>query len=165
MVRLGLRETVRAPALVLGPSLEIEYRTIVVPVIRSAESEEALVAAARLAAERGATIAVVTVIEVPMELPLHARLPEEEAEANELLDESRAIVESYGVRAVARLVRSRSAGAAIVEDAIRRNAELVVLGSPRRRPRRRAPIFGKTVEYVLRTSPCRVLVAAGRVAA
>ena len=40
--------------LVLGPSLTVEYRTIVVPVVRTGESEEALVAAARLAAERGA---------------------------------------------------------------------------------------------------------------
>ena len=53
-------ETVRAPVLVLGPSLTVEYRTIVVPVKRTAESEEALVAAARLAAERGATVASCT---------------------------------------------------------------------------------------------------------
>ena len=50
-----LRETVRAPPIVLGRRSTIEYRTIVVPVVRSAETEEALVAAARLAAERGAT--------------------------------------------------------------------------------------------------------------
>ena len=42
----ALRETVRAPVLVLGPSLTVEYRTIVVPVKRTGESEEALVAAA-----------------------------------------------------------------------------------------------------------------------
>ena len=37
-----LRETVRAPQLVLGPSLQLDYRTIVVPVTRSHDSEEAL---------------------------------------------------------------------------------------------------------------------------
>src|SRR5262249_55664536 len=81
VVHRGLRETVRAPALVLGPSLQIEYRTIVVPVIRTAESEEALVAAARLAGERGSRIVIVTVLEVPLELPLEARLDREEEAA------------------------------------------------------------------------------------
>jgi basic amino acid/polyamine antiporter, APA family len=165
VVGVALRETVRAPVLVLGPSLTIEYRTIVVPVIRSAESEEALVAAARLAAERGSSIAIVHVIEVPLEQPLDAPLREREQPANEILDEAQALVEGYGVRAVTRLVRARSAGPAIVEDARARNAELVVLGAPRVRIRGGKPVFGKTVDYVLRNSPSRVLLAAGRQAA
>jgi nucleotide-binding universal stress UspA family protein len=147
---------------ILGPSLTIEYRTIVVPILRTAESEEALVAAARLAAERRAVIAIVRVIEVPLDLPLDAGMPEEEQEAHRELDDAQALVESYGVRAVARLVRARSAGAAIVEEVHMRNAELVVLGSPRRRRRRGVPVFGRTVEYVLKNSPSRVLVVGGQ---
>jgi len=165
VVRAPMRETVRAPALILGPSLTVEYRTIVVPILRTAESEEALVAAARLAAERRATIAIVRVLEVPLELPLDVALPEEEQEANRELDDAQALVESYGVRAVARLKRARSAGPAIVEEARQRNAELVVVGAPRRRGRSGAPLFGRTVEYVLKASPSRVLVAGGRMAA
>jgi APA family basic amino acid/polyamine antiporter len=161
VVKRSLSETVRAPALVLGPSLAVEYRTIVVPVVRSAESEEALVAAARLAAERGATVAVVHVVEVPLSLPLDARLPEEEDEAEALLDDAQAFVESYGVRAVARLMRARRAGPAIVEEARRRHAELIVLGAPRRAIAGRRRLFGGTVDYVLRESPCRVLIATG----
>ena len=165
VVRAPMRETVRAPALILGPSLTVEYRTIVVPILRTAESEEALVAAARLAAERRATIAIVRVLEVPLERPLDVALPEEEQEANRELDDAQALVESYGVRAVARLKRARSAGPAIVEEARQRNAELVVVGAPRRRGRSGAPLFGRTVEYVLKASPSRVLVAGGRMAA
>ena len=163
-VRRGLRETVRAPAYVLGPSLTVEYHTIVVPVVRSAESEEALVAAARLAAERGATVVIVTVVEVPLALPMDASLPQED-EAEDLLDDAQALVESYGVRAVTRLLRARRAGPAIVEDARRRNAELVVLGAPRRAIAGGRRLFGGTVDYVLREAPCRVLIAAGRKAA
>jgi APA family basic amino acid/polyamine antiporter len=162
VVKRGLTETVRAPLVVLGPSLTLDYRTIVVPVTRSNESEEALVAAARLAADRGATIAVVHVLEVPLELPLDARLNVPEDEAEELLDDAQALVEGYGVRAVTRLIRARRAGAAIVEEARRRTAELIVLGAPRRAfgPRRR--IFGGTVDFVLREAPCRVLITAGK---
>ena len=161
-VKRPLSVTVRAPVLVLGPSLSVEYRTIVVPVVRTGETEEALVAAARLAAERGATVAIVTVIEVPLSLPLDAHLEREEDEAEALLDDAQALVESYGVRAVTRLVRARRAGAAIVEEARRRNAELVVLGAPRRAIGGRRRLFGATVDYVLRESPCRVLIATGR---
>jgi APA family basic amino acid/polyamine antiporter len=164
-LRVGMSQTVRAPVLVLGPSLVVEYRTIVVPVVRSAESEEALVAAARLAAERGSRIAIVHVLEVPMEQPLDAPMAEREREADELLDEAQALVEGYGVRAVTRLVRARAAGPAIVEEAARRDAELVVHGAPRVRIRGGKPVFGKTVDYVLRNSPSRVVLVAGRKAA
>ncbi|HTI34755.1 MAG TPA: universal stress protein [Miltoncostaea sp.] len=162
VLKLPLRETIRAPALVLTSSLEIEYRSIVVPVVRSTDSEEALVTAARLAAERRSRVAIVHVLEIPMELPLTARLPEAEREANSLLDDARALVESYGVRATTRLERARAAGPAIVADVKARAAELVVLGAPRRGIGRRAHVFGPTARYVLKHSPCRVLVAASR---
>jgi APA family basic amino acid/polyamine antiporter len=163
-LKVPLRATVRAPVMILGPSLTVEYRTIVVPVLRTAESEEALVAAARLAAERGSRVAVVHVIEVPLDLPLDVQLPDAEAEADEILDQSTAFVENYGIRAVARLLRARAAGPEIVAEADRRNAELIILGAPRPRVAR-GRIFGRTVDYVLKHSRSRVLIAAGRRAA
>jgi nucleotide-binding universal stress UspA family protein len=136
-----------------------------VPVVRNAESEEALVAAARLAADQRATIAAVHVLEVPLELPLDAALPEREERADDLLEGTRAFVEAYGVRVVTRLVRARRAGPAIVEEAEARQAELIVIGAKRRFARGRTPIFGRTVDYILKESPCRVLLAATRKAA
>ena len=164
-VHAPLTETVRAPAIVLVAPLEIAFRTIVVPVLPGPESEEAMVAAARLAADKRSRIALVNVIEVPLELPLDADLVEEEAEAGRVLDEAQARLEGYGVRTVTRVVRARAAGRAIVEDALGRDAELIVVGAPRTRMRRGKPIFGRTVDYVLKRSPTRVLVAASRRAA
>ena len=165
VVRRPLTETVRAPMLVLGPSLTVEYRTIVVPVKRTGESEEALVAAARLAAERGATVAIVHVIEVPLCAAARREAARGGGDAEALLDDAQALVESYGVRAVTRLLRARKAGPAIVEEARRRDAELVLLGAPRQAIAGRRGLFGGTVDYVLREAPCRVLVAAGKQAA
>ena len=82
--------------------------------------------------------------------------------ADEMLDDARAAASSYGVRTIDRVVRARSAGRAIVEEAARRHAEIVVLGAPRAR---RRDIFGKTVDYVLKNASCRVMIAAGRRAA
>jgi APA family basic amino acid/polyamine antiporter len=158
---LGLSETVRAPAVVLGPSLVAEYRTIVVPVVRSPESEDALIAAGRLAADRGATIVALHVLEVPLERALHADLGALEDRAEALLDDTEALLEEYGVRVVTRLVRARSAARAIVDEAVARNAELIVVGAPRSGRR----LLGRTAERVLKLSPVRVLVTAGRRAA
>jgi basic amino acid/polyamine antiporter, APA family len=163
-VRASLRETVRAPALVLGPSLTAEYRTIVVPLVRSPESEEALVTAARLASDRRATIVILHVLEVPLDRPLDADLGAIQDRADRLLDDAQAFVEEYGVRAVTRLVRARTIGRAIVDEATARNAELIVLGAPRR-IYASARILGRTADYVLKTSPVRVLLTAGRLAA
>jgi basic amino acid/polyamine antiporter, APA family len=164
VIRMPLRETVRAPAIVLG--LEVEYRTILVPVLRTVESEEALVAAARLASERRATIVLLHVLEVPLDLPLDADLRDREVVGDEILDEAEALLENYaGVRTISRLERARSAGPAIVDEAARRDAEVVILGAPRTKVRGGKPIFGRTVDYVLRNAPTRVAVIAGRRAA
>ena len=74
--------------------LEVEYRTILVPVLRTAESEEALVAAARLASERRARIVILHVLEVPLDQALDADLPERQAVADQILDEAQALLET-----------------------------------------------------------------------
>ncbi len=164
-VRAPITETVRAPAIVLVAPLEVAFRTIVVPVLRTPEAQEALFAAARLAADRRSRIALVNVVEVPLDRALDSDMHEVEEEAERALDGAEALLESYGVRTVTRVVRARAAGPAIVEDALARDAELIVVGAPRSRIRRGRPIFGRTVDYVLKHSPIRVLVAAGRRAA
>ena len=164
-VREPLTATVRAPV-AYGPALALEYRRLLVPVLPGPASDEALDVAAGLAAERGAHIAAVTVLEVPLDLPLSAGLPEEEAVANRELDEAVAIGASYGVDVVPRLVRERHAGKALVDEAARRGTEIIVMGAPRKDlSRGKAAVFGRTVDYVLKHAPCRVLVTAVREAA
>jgi nucleotide-binding universal stress UspA family protein len=159
-----LAETIRAPV-AIGPALALEYRNVLVPLIDRHESEEAVDLACRLATERGAAIVALTVVEVPLQLPLDAEMLREEERTHELLDEARAIGDSYGVNVIGRLVRARLAGRAIVDEADRRNSEIIVMGAPRRDARRRGPIFGGTVDFVLKNAPCRVMVAAARRAA
>jgi nucleotide-binding universal stress UspA family protein len=57
------------------------------------------------------------------------------------------------------VVRARSIGHAIVEEAERRKADLIVLGSSPRW-RRQSRFFSPTVDFVLRNAPCEVLVVA-----
>jgi len=162
VVGASLTETVHAAA-AYGPALALEYRRVLVPVVPGQPSDDALDVACRIAAERGSRITAVTVLEVPFHLSLRAELPYEEERADRELDEAVAIGESYGVSVTPRLLRDRSAGRAIVDEAVRRGAEIIVIGAPRR-GRRRA-LFGRTVDYVLKNAPCRVMVASGREAA
>jgi APA family basic amino acid/polyamine antiporter len=157
-----LRTTVRAPIVIVAGSLE--YRSILVPIAPGYPSDEAMQVACRLADERRASIVAETVIEVPLELPLDAYLPEQVEEANAQLDEASAIAELYGVRVTERIVRARNAGRAIVDEATRRGSEIIVMGGPRRvrlSTGKRA-IFGDTVDFVLKHAPCRVMVAAAK---
>jgi APA family basic amino acid/polyamine antiporter len=166
VVERPLSETVRAPVQI-GPAEALEYANILVPVAAGYPSDEAMDVACRLARERRSRITAITVVEVPLELPLDADLPEAVSEANRQLDEARAIGESYGVGVVTRIVRARNAGRAIVDEAVRRGAQIVVMGGPRRvrLERGRRAIFGDTVDFVLKHSPVRVMVAAGKAAA
>jgi APA family basic amino acid/polyamine antiporter len=156
-----LRATVRAPVVIIGA--ELEYRSILVPVAPGYPSDEAMDIACRLSRERGSRIVAVTVIEVPLDLPLDAYLPEQVKAANAQLDEARAIGDSYGVNVISRIVRARNAGRAVTDEAVRRGSEIIVMGGPRRirlAAGKRA-IFGDTVDFVLKHAPVRVMVAAG----
>jgi APA family basic amino acid/polyamine antiporter len=162
VLRESITATLRAP-IIIGPAVALEYRNILVPVKPGRASEEAVDLAARLAAERRASIATVSVVTVPLELPLDSQLEAEEGRALEALDAAAAIAELYGVDVTERLVRARSAGRAIVDEATRRQSEIIVMGAPR--TERRRGVFSDTVDFVLKQAPCRVMVAAGRLAA
>jgi len=154
--------TVRAPV-VIGPGAALEYRNILVPMGPDRESEEAVDLACRLAAERRATVVAITVIEVPLHKPLDAELPEEEYGADHLLDEAKAIGDTFGVKVIGRVVRARSFGRAVCDEAGRRGSEIVVVGADRRdRGLTKHALFSDTVDYILKHAPCRVLVAAAR---
>jgi APA family basic amino acid/polyamine antiporter len=159
-VRAPLTAVVKAPP-AYGPALALEYRRILVPIVGGQPSDDALDVACRLAAARRARIVALNVLEVPLDRSLGDESPELVRDANRELDEAVAIGDSFGVDVTGRLERARSAGPAIVAEAMARHAEIIVLGSPRSRlTAHQAAVFGKTVDYVLKHAPCRVLTVA-----
>src|SRR5204862_262611 len=75
--------------------------------------------------EEGATIEALWIFEVPMALPLDARLPDAQLQrAREALRRAKAVGEEYeGVEVATATVRARRAGQAIVDDARRRGED------------------------------------------
>jgi nucleotide-binding universal stress UspA family protein len=142
------------------PRVATGYRRILVPVVDNAASAEAVDVACRLAAERRGTITVTTVIEVPTQLPIDAHMDEEEEDAHALLARAQAIAETYGVDVTPCVVHARDAAEAIVEQARRTGAELLVVGGTCGGRRLRG-----TIRDVLRKAPCRVALIAARATA
>ena len=96
------------------------YRRILVPLADAKKSERAIEIACRLAGEHGVSLTALTVIEVPVTVPMDAHMIEEETEAKRVLDLARAIAHGYGVSVSARVVRARDAGEARSSETRRR---------------------------------------------
>ena len=138
---------------------EAEYSKILVPMKPGRIGEEMVATAVKLAQERTATVELLTVIRVPLELPFDAPIPDLEAEASASIAEAEALGAGSGVLVTGRIVRARSIGDAIVEAAAESGTDLIVLGSSPRW-RRQSRFFSPTVEYVLRNASAEVLIVA-----
>jgi basic amino acid/polyamine antiporter, APA family len=174
---LSLTKRVEVPAERLTYEPEVTYGNILVPVFGEDLDDDIMSTAGQLASERdeegGAVIEAIYVLVVPMALPLDAPLPEAKmAQARAALDRAKRVGEEYeGVHVDTTLVRGRTVGSAIVEEASRRMVEAVVIGAEPPSPikggsvlggiaGRRREELGEVTAYVLEKSPCRVLVTA-----
>lgn len=136
------------------------HRRILVPMKLGDIGEEMVATAIAIAKERGAEVEAITVVRVPRRFPLQGPLPADVQErADAALEEARLLGLDEGVEVHTDVVRSRSIAHAIVDEAVARNADLVVLGSAPRW-RRQSRFFSPTVDHVLQRAPCEVLVVA-----
>jgi APA family basic amino acid/polyamine antiporter len=138
---------------------EATFKSIMVPMKLGQIGEEMVATAVKLAQERGARVEALHVIKVPLDLPLDAPLQDEEARAAESIEEARALGVDHDVEVRGSIVRARAIGDAIVREAERTGADLIVLGSAPRW-RRQSRFFSPTVDYVLKKAPCEVLIVA-----
>ena len=138
----------------------VEFQRVLVPMKLGPIGEEMVATAVALAKERDARVDALFVIVVPLEYPIDAPLLDLEAQAAASLAEA---VHCSGRRTMCHVdpitVRARSIGQAILEQAVERESDLIVLGSSPRW-RRQSAFFSPTVDYVLRSAPCEVLVVA-----
>jgi APA family basic amino acid/polyamine antiporter len=156
---LPLTETVLAAQAVHGPAIEVEYRSILLPISSDQVDDMMTATALQLAAESGTSLIVLYPIEVPLTESISAAMEQETEEAESQLREAAALGREYGVNVITRIVRTRNIGQAIVEEAERRRSEIIVLGArDRDKPGQR--LLGPRIDYVLRNAHCRVMVGA-----
>ncbi|HKP09617.1 MAG TPA: universal stress protein, partial [Gaiella sp.] len=154
--RRGMLEDVDPRAAPAGSS----FSRVLVPMKLGDIGEEMVATAIALAKDHDATVEAITVVKVPRERALDDPLPDDLAERAEAsVAEARALGEENGVEVVSEAVRARSIAHAIVEEAERRQVDLIVLGSSPRW-RRQSRFFSPTVDHVLKHATCEVLVVA-----
>ena len=132
---------------------------ILVPLIRKNDVTDRIVAlAAQMARPRNGSVELLAVTEVPFMLPLDARVEEDEKQILELLDRAESVASHYGIKVTKRVLKARSAGAAIVREAEDRGVDLILIANSPVRVRGNLQQVDPAVEYVLKNAPCEVLV-------
>jgi APA family basic amino acid/polyamine antiporter len=135
--------------------VELEYRSAIVPIFGTDVDASALRAAAKLVGE-DALVEALYVLQVPNQLSIDSGLHEEEQLGLSVLESAKVTGRKSGLKVQTRLVRTRSPGAAIVEEAQRSGAEIIYLGTAHAPPSERA--LGPTATYLLAHRPCRVVI-------
>ncbi len=134
---------------------ELEYRIALVPIFGSDVSATALMSAAKLIGADGIVYAIY-VLQVPSQLSLEAGLEEEEARGRSVLESARIQARRRGIKIRTGLIRTRSPGSALVEEAERVGADVIywsTIHAPADEQR-----IGPTATYLLSRRPCRVII-------
>jgi nucleotide-binding universal stress UspA family protein len=119
--------------------------------------EDALRLACRFAAESKGLVYVLYVIQVPRSLPLDAEVPAETDRGEQVLRRMEELARGKKSRIQAEILQAREAASAVVQEALVREVEMIVVGLPYRE-RHGQFSLGETVPYILRNAPCPVLV-------
>ncbi len=127
--------------------------------VNGAASDERIVrVACGLARQTKAELIAVHVVEIGWALPIDADVAGRSDEAQQVLDLVEGIAESERSHVETVLLQARDVGAAIVDEASERGADLLVLGLPYKKRFGGDFAIGRTVPYVLKNAPCAVMV-------
>lgn len=134
----------------------MNFRKILVPVNGTPSDAEALKLACSLAKESKARIFVVYVVEVRRSLPLDVRLDTEISKGEDTLTQAEQVVEEEECQVEAALLQAREVGPAIVEEAVEREVDIIIMGFGYK-SRFGEFSLGDAVPYVLKNASCPVI--------
>jgi basic amino acid/polyamine antiporter, APA family len=133
---------------------ELAYHSAIVPIFGPDVSGRTMRAAAKLV-DSSASIDAIYFLQVPPQLPLDAGLEREEESAREMLEAARLRARDEKLKIRTALVRTRNVGAAIVDEAKRRNAEVIYIDLEQGA----RDGLGSVATYVLEKRPSRVVIS------
>lgn len=105
-----------------------------------------------------AELIAIHVVEIDWTLPLDADIAGRSEEVHRVLDTAESVAENYKVTLEPVLLQARDVGAAIVDEAMERGADLLVVGLPYRTRFGGEFAIGRTIPYILQNAPCAVWV-------
>jgi nucleotide-binding universal stress UspA family protein len=137
------------------------YKRLVVPIAGSVADDRVLDLVAELLSRDGGAVTFLYVVEVPQSMPLDAELPAEVDAGERALRRAESIARrtlpAKTTHVATELLQARAVGPAIVDEAIERAADAIVMSAAVHRRHGRATI-GETANHVLLNALCEVVV-------
>lgn len=137
------------------------YRRVIVPVSGSVDDERAIDLAAAVCLGSEATLILVYVVEIPQRYALDVELPEQIERGSAILEQAanyaQRIARGKWKRVLTELLQARVAAAAIVDEAIERAADGIIMATHSRWTLG-VLTQGETLPYILDNAPCDVVV-------
>ena len=133
---------------------------VLVPVNGDESDEEAVKLACSQVRRAKGTVFLVCVVTVSRHLPLEAPDPADVERGEVVLGRMERLAKNEKCMVEGEVIQAREAGPALVNEAVEREANLIVMGLSRK-PRRSEEDIGETMPYVLKKAPCRVWVVSG----
>lgn len=137
------------------------YQRFLVPIDGTAGDEQVLDVVTELVHQHQVSVTLIYVVEVQQSMPLDAELPNEINRGEMYLNRAEEFSKTQPRHKLSTvttdLLQARSAGAAIVDEAIERRVDVIVLAATNR-TRYGKVTMGDTINYVLKNAPCDVIV-------
>ena len=131
------------------------YKRIMVPVDGDAADEEAIKLACDFASKSKGQVYVLYVVEVPWSMPLDAEMDLEVRKAEAVLDYIESLAKQEHCTVQTEVLQARSAGTAVVEEALARRIDLIVMNTAYER-RYGEFTLGQAAPYVMENATCQV---------
>ncbi len=138
-----------------SPGTSHRVERLLVPLDGSNACYQALGSACDIARMHNASVSALYVIEVPRTLPLDADLERNFERGEAILSRAEEVAREHKVQIEGSMCQARQAGHAVVDEAIERAADAIVVGVEYERPYGRFRL-GRLPQYVLAHAPCEV---------
>lgn len=139
-------------------SSAINYRRAVLGLNGGTADPLVLQLAIELARKAETELIALHVVEVDWRHDLDEEIPGSREVASTVLDRAEVAAERAKLRVRTELLQARDVGAALVDEALSLDADLMVLGLPYRKRLGGDFAIGRTIPYVFQNAPCRVIV-------
>lgn len=132
------------------------FKKILVPVSGTEADAETVKLACRLAKKDKGQVWAVSVVTIKRALPLDAEIDSEIKKAEEILDKADTMAGEEDYEIETDVLQAREVGPAIVDEAVERGVSLILMGITYKQ-RFGQFSLGNVVPYVLKNSPCPVI--------
>ncbi len=143
---------------IVADSSAPQFRRAVIALSGGRTDRKIVSLAADVARMSHAELVGVHVVEIDWTLPLDADVAGHDEGAQRVLDIAEATAEAGKYQMETVLLQARDVGAAIVDEATEREADLVICGLPFKRRFGGDFAIGRTIPYILKNAPCGVWV-------